>query len=72
MKNKPVKHFRGKVRHQKRMGSKTTVKMKQADDALTHDAAILDNPEDDDQDLIGPSVLKNMEISIVHVLPAEF
>ncbi|KAM1829653.1 hypothetical protein ACFX14_022432 [Malus domestica] len=44
----------------------------QADDALTHNAIVLDNPEYDDQDPIGSSVLENMEISMVHVLPAEF
>ena len=37
-----------------------------------HDAVILDNPEDDDQDPMGPLVLENMEISMVHVLLAEF
>ncbi|KAM1790041.1 hypothetical protein ACFX12_034142 [Malus domestica] len=44
----------------------------QAKNALTHDAIVLTNPEDDDQDLMGHSVLENMEINMVHVLLAEF
>ncbi|KAM1076988.1 hypothetical protein ACFX19_024863 [Malus domestica] len=44
----------------------------QAEDALMHDVILLNNSEDDDQDPMGPSVLENMEISMVHVLPAEF
>ncbi|KAM2867362.1 hypothetical protein COP2_023289 [Malus domestica] len=44
----------------------------EAEDALTHDTIVLNNLEDDDQDPMGPLVLENMEISMVHVLPAEF
>ncbi|KAM0989359.1 hypothetical protein ACFX2A_013433 [Malus domestica] len=44
----------------------------QAEDVLTHDSIVLNNPEDDDQDPMGPLVLENMEISMVYVLPAEF
>ncbi|KAM1188352.1 hypothetical protein ACFX2J_024177 [Malus domestica] len=44
----------------------------QAEDALMHDVILLNNSEDDDQDPMGPSVLENVEISMVHVLPAEF
>ncbi|KAM2566225.1 hypothetical protein TB1_008761 [Malus domestica] len=40
------------------------------------DAAVDDQereePEEDDRNSMGPSVLDNMEISIVHVLPADF
>ncbi|KAM1397321.1 hypothetical protein ACFX2I_014917 [Malus domestica] len=42
------------------------------ENALTHDAIGLTNSEDDDHDPMGPSVLENMEISMVHILPAEF
>ncbi|KAM1304566.1 hypothetical protein ACFX2F_022213 [Malus domestica] len=44
----------------------------QAEDVLTTDVPVLDNPEDNDQDPMGPSVLENMETSMVHVLPVEF
>ncbi|KAM1207787.1 hypothetical protein ACFX2G_008392 [Malus domestica] len=44
----------------------------QTKNALTHDAIIFTNSENDDQDPIGHSVIENMEISMVHVLPAEF
>ncbi|KAM1265611.1 hypothetical protein ACFX2J_035279 [Malus domestica] len=44
----------------------------QAVNAPTHDALVLTNPKNDDQDLMGHSVLENMEISMVHVLPVEF
>ncbi|KAM1923981.1 hypothetical protein ACFX15_021819 [Malus domestica] len=43
----------------------------QVEDAPKHDTA-LDNPKDDDQDSTGHSILENLEITIVHVLPAEF
>ncbi|KAM2245633.1 hypothetical protein ACFXTI_006549 [Malus domestica] len=43
-----------------------------AADAPIHDAIVLTNPDEDDQDPMGPSVLENMEISMVHVLPAKF
>ena len=32
----------------------------------------VESPDDDNHDPMGPSVLENMEISMVHVLPAEF
>ncbi|KAM2724437.1 hypothetical protein EV1_027259 [Malus domestica] len=32
----------------------------QADDALTHDVAVLDNPKDDDQNPMGHSVIENI------------
>ncbi|KAM1236919.1 hypothetical protein ACFX2H_037633 [Malus domestica] len=44
----------------------------QAKDTLMHDAVILNNLEDDDQYPMSLSVLENMEISMVHVLLAEF
>ncbi|KAM1063188.1 hypothetical protein ACFX2J_027156 [Malus domestica] len=44
----------------------------QAEDALTHDVIVINNLKDDNQDLMGHSVIENMEISMVHVLPAEF
>ncbi|KAM2458346.1 hypothetical protein ACFX1W_007146 [Malus domestica] len=43
----------------------------QVEDAPKHDT-VLDNLEDNDQDPMGHSILDNMEISMVHVLPAEF
>ncbi|KAM0988056.1 hypothetical protein ACFX13_012280 [Malus domestica] len=42
------------------------------EDALMPDAAVINNPEDDDQDPTDPLVVENMEISMVHVLLAEF
>ncbi|KAM0956066.1 hypothetical protein ACFX2A_024887 [Malus domestica] len=44
----------------------------QAEDALMHDVIVLNNSEDDNQDPMGFSILENMEISMVHVLPAKF
>ncbi|KAM2749239.1 hypothetical protein EV2_028164 [Malus domestica] len=44
----------------------------QAEDALTHDAAVLDNQKYNNQDPMGHSVLNNMEISMVHVFLAKF
>ncbi|KAM1818440.1 hypothetical protein ACFX11_000233 [Malus domestica] len=49
----------------------TEAKDDQVDDALKHDTVLV-NPEDNDQDPMGLSILDNMEISMVHVLPAEF
>ncbi|KAM2490938.1 hypothetical protein PS1_047757 [Malus domestica] len=85
IKNMLKKHCRSKVRHRKQTSSTITVPRKQGQDPwhkskylsrhpiirsrLTHDAIILNNPEDDDQDPIGPSILENI---MVHVLPAEF
>ncbi|KAM1018999.1 hypothetical protein EV1_040061 [Malus domestica] len=43
-----------------------------AKNGLTHNAAVFNNLEDDDQDSIDHFALENMEISMVHVLPAEF
>ncbi|KAM2474032.1 hypothetical protein PS1_006798 [Malus domestica] len=40
--------------------------------APIHNDIVLTTLEDDDQDPMGPSILENMEISMVHVLPIEF
>ncbi|KAB2632331.1 plasma membrane ATPase 1-like [Pyrus ussuriensis x Pyrus communis] len=45
--------------------------MLDVEDIPKHDT-LLDNPEDDDHNPMGPSVLDNIEISMVHVLPIEF
>ncbi|KAM1529041.1 hypothetical protein ACFX1Z_018299 [Malus domestica] len=44
----------------------------QAENVLTNDVTVLDNLEDNDHDPMGALVFENMEISMVHVLPAEF
>ena len=41
------------------------------EDALPTDIMVTYG-ENDDHDLMGPSVLEHMKISMVHVLPAEF
>ncbi|KAM2767409.1 hypothetical protein COP1_023208 [Malus domestica] len=43
----------------------------QVEEAPKHHTA-LDNSKDDNHDPMGPSVLENIEISMVHVLPVEF
>ncbi|KAM2867090.1 hypothetical protein COP2_023041 [Malus domestica] len=43
----------------------------QVEETPKHDT-VLDNPEDDDQDPMGHSVIDNMEISMVHVISVEF
>ncbi|KAM1159393.1 hypothetical protein ACFX19_033140 [Malus domestica] len=77
MKNEPIKHCKDKTKPQQRPSSKMTARMKHVQ--LTHHKSrypkhntVLDNPADDDQDLMGPLVLNNMEICMVYVLPAEF
>ncbi|KAM1529737.1 hypothetical protein ACFX1Z_018908 [Malus domestica] len=79
MKNDLAKYGRIRIRRQMHASPKTTQTLEYVEthselaaNALTHNDIVLFTPEDDDQDQMGPSVLENMEISMVHVLPTEF